>query len=272
MNRVVGVSRKLVVRLQQADTTAHAAALAYNFLFALFPLLLFLAALLGLLHLPQVTHYIQGPLSVVLAPDLRHLILGVIAEASRFKSPTLVSVGALGFVWAMSGALRQLIIALNLAYGITRPTRHWWHTLLLSLALGILLGALMVVSEILSEWGSDILRWLMLALGHRVPPNFAVQALRWFIVLLFMWLILTLVYNWLPERHDRFCWFSLGTGVVMILWVLISVGFSLYTAYFNYYNKTYGGIGVVILLMLYLYILSFALLLGGEIDALWSTP
>ncbi len=269
MTTIVQIAKKLALRVQEADTAAHAAALAYNFLFALFPLLLFLAALLGLLHLPRITQYIQGPLSVVLAPDLRRLIVRVISQASRFKSPTLLSVGAVGFIWAMSAALRRLMLALNFAFGIKKPTRTWWHSLLLCVGLGLLLGTLLVVSEVLAEWGTDIVRWLVHALVYPVPSLLFVQAVRWMIVLLFMWIILTVIYNWLPERHDRFRWFSYGTGVVMALWVLIAIGFSLYTAKFNYYNKTYGSIGVVILLMLYLYILSFALLVGGEIDALW---
>ena len=268
MSSIIQFAKKLGLRMQEADTATHAAALAYNFLFALFPLLLFLAALLGLFHLPRISQYIQGPLSVVLAPDLRRLILRVISEASRFKSPTLLSVGAFGFIWAMSAALHRLTLALNFAYGITKPTRPWWQNFVLCVGMGLFLGTLLVVSEILAEWGSDIARWLSLVFAHPAPAPILIEAMRWLVVLLFMWIILTIIYNWLPEHHAHFRWFSTGTGVVMCLWVLIIIGFSMYTSGFSYYNQTYGSIGVVILLMLYLYILSFALLLGGEIDAL----
>ncbi len=263
--------KQLFSRIQRADTAAHAAALAYNFLFALFPLLLFLAALLGMMHLPSVKSYFRSPVSALIAPNLRKLILSSISEASRFKSPALLSVGALGFVSAMSGALRQLINALNFAYRVSKPKRKPWKTVLLSVFLGIFLGVLIVLAEAVSTVGGDIIRWLSLAALHHRPSPIVGEAGRWLVFFALMWFILTLIYNWLPDDAGPFRWMTPGTLAAMVLWIVISLGFSLYAANFNHYNQTYGSLGVVILLMLYLYVLAFALLVGGEINALWST-
>lgn len=268
---MIAWAKQLIRRIQHADTTSYAAALAYNFLFALFPLLLFLAALLGMLHLGSVKSYLQGPVSVLIAPTLRELILSAISQASRFKSPTLLSVGAAGFVWAMSGALRQLMNALNHAYRISKLQRPVWKSVLLSLGLGVLLGVLMVASVAIGALGRDIIGWLALTLVHHSPSAWAVDSVRWFMLLALMWIILTLIYNWLPDQRRPFRWMTAGTAVVMGLWILISLGFSVYASHFNHYNRTYGSVGAVILLMLYLYVLSFALLLGGEINAINAT-
>lgn len=271
MTAAAAWSKQLFRRIRRADTAAHAAALAYNFLFALFPLLLFLAALLGMLHLPSIKTYLEGPAGELMAPSLRSLILTSISEASRFKSPALLSVGAAGFVTAMSGALRQLVNALNYAYRVAQPKRKFWKTLLLSVGLGVFLGVLIVVSEVVSLVGGDIVRWLALTVLHHNPSPWAAEAVRWAVFLALMWFTLTLVYNWLPDDAGPFRWMTPGTFVAMVLWILISLGFSVYAGHFDHYNKTYGSVGVVILLMLYLYVLSFALLVGGEINALWAT-
>lgn len=265
-------ARILVGRIQKADMSSYAAALAYNFLFALFPLLLFLAALLGMLHLPSVKNYLQGPVGILIPGTLRRLILTTIGEASRFRSPALLSVGAAGFVAAMSGAMRQLMDALNHVYQIMTPTRKFWKTILLSLGIGVLFGLLMVTALIIATLGGELIRWLGVVWLHRPPGPLAMQLLRWPILLALMWIILTMVYNWLPAETQPFHWMSLGTAAVMLLWLLISVGFSLYAAHFNHYNRTYGSLGAVILLMLYLYVLSLALLLGGAINAVTTKP
>lgn len=262
--------KTLVFRVQHADTASYAAALAFNFLFALFPLLLFSTALLAMLHLPSVAHDLSGPLKALIPQALRHLILATIASASRFKSPTLLSVGALGFLFSMSSAIRQLSNALNHAYRIPKVKRKLWTTLSLSLGLGLLFGILIVASLVISAIGGDIIRWIALARFHHRPGPLMESSLRWLTLLALLWIILTLIYNWLPDHGHRFRWMTLGTGIVMILWIIISLGFSLYAAHFNHYNRTYGSLGAVILMMLYLYALSFALLLGGEINALIS--
>lgn len=261
--------KQLFQRMQTADTASYAAALAYNFLFALFPLLLFLAALLGLLHLPSVKNFFDGPVSALIAPNLKRLILRSTAEASRRRSPTLASLGAAGFIWAMSGSLRQLIDALNHAYEMVPARRKVWKTYLLSLGLGVFLGVLMLAAEALVTAGSNLIRWAYAAWFHNRPGFLLTEMLRWCVFLALLWSIPTLIYNWLPDRSDRFYWLSPGTLVVMGLWIVISLGFSFYSAHFNTYNLTYGSLGGVILLLLYLYILAFSLLLGGEINALW---
>ncbi len=271
MGRLVPVAKALFHRVQTTDTAAYAAALAYNFLFALFPLLLLLTALLGLLHLPSIANFFRGPARVLMAPSLRHLILAVTTEARRHRSPTLISLGAIGFIWAMSGAIRQLIDALNHAYRIARPKRRIWVTILLSVGLGLLVGILLTIAEAIMALGGDAIAWLSSGVVHQPVSPLLMEWIRWAVLLALMWIVLTVVYNWLPDHVERVHWMTPGTGAVMVLWILISAGFAFYVSHFNHYNKTYGSLGAVILLMLYLYILSFALLLGAELNAIWFT-
>ena len=266
---MVGRVKTILKRVEEANTTTYAAALAFSFIFALFPLMLFLTALLGLLHLPSPNTYLSGPFRVFVAPAVQNLIMSILQDVRHVHSPTLLSIGAIGFVWAMTGALRQLSSGLNQAYPSQHPTQKSWKVLLVSGGLSLLLGILLVASLALGTVGKEIITWLTYALMKQTPDPILIGAIRWILFFALVWISLTLIYNWLPNRTGRFLWMSPGTALVILLWVLISQGFTLYAAHFEHYNKFYGSLGGVILLMLYLYILSFALLLGGEINALW---
>ncbi len=264
------VLKALVKHITRADTASYSAALAYNLLFALFPLLLFLTALLGWLHLPRVTNFFTGPAKVLIAPGVRRLILSAVRAAHEHRSRALLSLGGLGFIWVMSGALRQLVDALNHAYGYTKLERPMWKTVVLSLGLGVVLGLLLTVAEAAVTIGGDLVRLLSAHWFHHLPAPRFVAVIRWGVLLATIWAVLLMVYNWLPDHRSQFRWLSPGMGLALVAWILVSFGFAFYASHFNHYNRTYGTLGAVILLMLYLYILSFILLLGAVVDATWS--
>lgn len=269
MTRTSRFVKALITSIGRTDTSAYASALAYNFIFSLFPMLLFLTALLGFLHLPNLDAFFHGPGAVLMAPSLRHLLQDTIVSANRDRSPAILSVGALGFLYGMSGAFRRLIDALNHAYGYTERTRKGWKTVLLSVALGVVLGLFLTVVEAIMTLGTDIIRVVSMALAHQQPSAWFTLTIRWGALLIIMWVILTMIYNWLPDRVPTRRWFTPGTGLVMILWILISVAFAFYASHFSHYNRYYGSLGTVILLMLYLYIVGFLILIGAQIDILW---
>ncbi|NMP24704.1 YihY/virulence factor BrkB family protein [Sulfobacillus harzensis] len=265
--KAVGFARAVINHLVRRRATVYAAALSYSFIFALFPLLLFAAALSGFLDAGNHTTLFRGPAAHLVAPALRRLILGAMGSASRFKSPTLLSAGAIGFVGAMSSALRQLMNALNEAYGIQRSRRGVVVTLALSVGLGLLLGILVVLAQMVTVAGSTLVRWILTQAGQGSVPSALASGVPWVLFLLMLWFVLTLVYNWLPESSRPFHWFLPGTLTALGLWVLMSWGFSIYVGHFAHYDRTYGSLGGVILLLLYLYLVSLTLLLGGIVNA-----
>ena len=134
--------QSLIHRMIRDDAVTYAAALAFNFLFALVPLLLFLSALLAFLHLSRdASQLIQGPLTQVLPRPLLAFIVHFWRQLVVRRRPTLLSAGALGFLWGMSGAFRQLIDAMNHAYELPLPRRRpWWKTYALSALAGLSAG------------------------------------------------------------------------------------------------------------------------------------
>ncbi len=255
-------------QMRRHRVTVYAAALSYSFIFALFPLLLFVAALLAFLGAGHRIPILHGPESHLLAPGLLRLLEGAITSASRFKSPTLLSVGAIGFLGAMSSAIRQLMTAFNAVYGIETSRRGFLATFALSVGLGLILGLLVVFAELVMVAGSHVIRSITLQSGMSGVSLALSQGVSWGLFLLTLWCVLTLLYNWLPESSTRFRWFLPGTVTALLLWLIMSWGFSLYVSHFAHYDRTYGSLGGVILLLLYLYLVSLTLLIGGLVNAI----
>ncbi len=260
----------LIHRMTVDDMFAYAAALAYNFLFALFPLLLFLSALLGFLHLsPNVREVFRGPLSQLLPGSLLTFITNAWRQLILTRHPTLLSLGALGFLSGMAAAFRQLIEALNHAYEFPMPRRRpLWKSYALSLAAGLTVGLVIALAIFLSAVSSSFLRSVVtIALSVSIPATVLI-GLRWLGLIVLLWATLSAIYTILPDRPRPLRLLNPGTLAALGLWLLISLGFSLYTDHFNTYDRIYGSLGAMILLMLYLYFAGMALVMGAEISAL----
>lgn len=261
---------ELVDRLRESDLFAYSAALAYNFLFALFPLLLFLTAFLGFLHLPTIKNFLQGPSSFLIPPTVLRLVTTTLKSVQSSHNSTVLSIGIVGFLWGMSGAFRQLINAVNHAYGFPLPLkRPLWKTYLLSFALGPFLGFLIVLAVGVAASGLQIIRWVLSRVfGLNASPFWAMM-IHWVILVFLIIFILAVLFSVLPDRPEPFRWMTPGSIVSLLVWLMISLGLSYYMTHFHSYNKTYGSLGAVIALMLYLYFMAAALLLGVEVNALW---
>ena len=253
-------------RLGRDDIAAYAAALAYNLLFALFPLILAVTAMVP----AQVRVSIMAPLATVVTPEVIALLQRTAGSAAIH--PTLAYAGVLGYVWGMSGAFRRLIDAFNHAYEFPRPLRRkGWQTFLLSVGLALTLGVLLVAAMGMATFGRYLLALLP---GPRVGWLRAdvVLGLRWVVLLAMALVMLSVLYGVAPDRPRGLRLLSPGAAAAILAWLVISLGFSQYLTHFNSYNLLYGSVGAVILLLLYLYFLSYALLLGAELDAVLALP
>ncbi|MCL8207677.1 MAG: YihY/virulence factor BrkB family protein [Actinomycetia bacterium] len=270
---VTGFRRSVALlrRIAQDDLGAYAAALGYNFLFALFPLVLFVTGLLGLLHVERVERFLGGPAAVLLPPSVRTLILAAVAETTARGSPAVLSVGGIGFLWGMSGAFRQLIDAMNHVFRLGPPfRRRWWNTYALSLAMGLVAGLTLVVAGVATLAGSSAAAVAARALwGIKAAPLW-VDVVRWVVVVGLMDVVLAGVYAVAPDRPRPFRPVTAGTVVALGAWLLLSWAFSAYVTRYAVYARVYGAVGGVISALLYLYLVGFVILLGAEVDAVWE--
>jgi len=260
--------RRTVLAFQKNDGTGLAAQLAYYLVLALFPLILVFFSVLGTFSSPQLASGLLGYFSQVLPGQVYGLIeayMGGILSGDK-QAPGLLSFGILGTLWAASGAFSALINALNKAYGV-EESRPFWKVKLLAVSMTFALSGIVLAAVVLLVFGPQI--------GAAISGYFELDAvfevawdvLRWVAALLFLVTTVALVYYFAPDVDQPLRWITPGGVFGVLLWVLASLGFSFYVSNFGSYNETYGSIGAAIVLLLYLYISSLAILFGAELNA-----
>jgi membrane protein len=233
---------------------------------AIFPALIALVSLYGLVASPSTVAKQVESFSSGLPTSARSLIsdqLTAITTRSGGALTVGLVVSILAALWSASGGVSNLITAINLAYDEVE-TRGMVKRRLLSL--GLTLGAIVFVLVTLTLVA--VVPALFDALHLGVVGTVLGQVIRWVLLLGVMAGSLAVLYRVAPDRDaPRFSWVSLGSVVVTIVWAIVSLLFSFYVNNFGSYDKTYGTIAGVIVLMLWLYLTCYLVLLGAEINA-----
>lgn len=247
------------------DMTTYASALAYRAIFSLFPFLLFLIAMLGMLDLQNFFDWLRQQVSFVLPPDALDLVNPVIDQMQTQKSG-LLSVGILVALWSASIGVRSLMNAMNKAYDVQegRPT---WKLMLLAVAYTIGMALILLATAGLMVTGPQVMEWLAAQVGLKEIVVVLWTWLRWPVIVILMMLMVALLYYVTPDVEQEFRFITPGSVLSVIVWIAASVAFGLYVQNFGNYDATYGSIGAVIVLLLYFYISAAVLLFGAEMNA-----
>ena len=247
----------------------RAAELSYYFLLALFPLLIFLTSIIGFV-IGQGTGTRQQLFSYlgrIVPPSAFQLIEATMIEVTTGSGGGKISFGLLAALWAASNGMSAITESLNIAYDVEEG-RPWWKARLVAITLTIALSVLIISALLLVVAGGHIAEFLAGYLGYSSAFATAWKIIQWPVVLAFMILAFALIYYFAPDlREQAWTWLTPGAAIGVALWVLASLGFRVYLQFFDSYNKTYGSLGAVIILMLWLYFTGLAVLFGGEINS-----
>jgi membrane protein len=242
-----------------------AAQASYYFVLALFPFLIFLAALVGSLPFTGLWNEVLTWITHNLPPESRHLTLEAVTSLMRGRQ-SFLSIGILGTAWAVCAGLMNLMYSLNIVYDV-QETRNFWKRLGLAFVMLFVLTFLFVGSFGLLSAGD----WLGIWLVNRVSPSFLVIMLwfvgRWVLSLVLLALAIAILEHALPNLQRPWHCFAPGTLFVVLVWTPATLGFNLYIRHFASYNRTYGALGAFVILMLWMYITSFIALVGAEINS-----
>lgn len=242
------------------------AALAYYLLFALFPGLLFLTTLLGLLPGADLMGRLLNYARQALPPDAASLVERTLGEIQAGAGGGLLSVGVLGALWAGSAGMAALMAALNVAYGV-EEARPFWKRRLVAIALTIGFALFIITALVLMVFGPRIGQGVASALGLGDVFTTVWNVISIPVVIVLVLLAVALVYYLAPASDQAWRWVTPGSVVAVVLWLALSYGLRLYVTSFADYNATYGSIGGVILLLLWLYLSSVVILLGAVVNA-----
>jgi membrane protein len=261
--------KRLYDRAFEADVFSRSAQIAFYFSFALFPLLLFLISLLGIILVSAdgVKRELFVYLHQIMPPQVYELVRVTVDEIVDKSSSGKLTVGLLFTLWSASAGFDAVRNGLNAVYHV-KETRPWWRTKLQSLLLTFVTTTIASFLLALVFYGWKLFGFMLSAVGLEVSSPWVLTGIQWIAALLLIFLICELMYNLLPNRH-QFTWLRVmpGSVVAIVLWILFTAIFRIYLAHYDTYNKAYGSLGAVIVMMLWLYLTASALMLGGAINS-----
>lgn len=248
------------------DMMTYAAALAFRILLALFPFLIFVLALLGVLGLGDFFDHLLNQAALVLPADAFGLLAGSVSDIRTESHGGLISVSIVLAIWAAAAGIRSLMNALNTAYDV-KETRPAWKLYPLSIAYTIGLAVLILIAAVATLLGPRLLEWLGGADGAGGLWTTIWTWLRWPLAVLLVMITVALSYYVAPNVKQPFEIVTPGSVLAVLGWIVASYLFSFYVSRFANYSATYGSLGGVIVLLLYFFITAAVLLLGAELNA-----
>src|SRR5215217_1982974 len=265
---VVPLVKKTVKEIGEDRIPSLAAETAYYFFFSLFPLLLFLTPILGLIGNGQeLMQSLLGRFSTTMPADTLSLLRRVLGEIiTSSGNAGIMSIGVLLAGWSGSNIFGALMGALNIAYDVSE-TRPWWKKQLLRVGVLLIAGGIMLAATAVFLDGERVARWIGSAfrLGDAFVAAWTVLQLVLAVALLVA--LGAIVFKLLPDVQQKWSHVFVASAITTLLWIVATVLFRLYVQNFGSYNKTYGTIGGVIVLLTWMYYSMFVLLIGGELAA-----
>lgn len=259
--------KDLATEFDQDRVTTGGAALAYYFLLALFPALLFFLTLLPYLPVPNLEARILGFIGSALPGDAANMVRGTVEEVVTVRKGGLLSFGILFTLYAATNGVYALMRELNATYDV-KEGRSFLRVRFTALGLTLAFGGLVIGAFALVLLGESMERWLSSQLGLGEPLLSLFAVLRWAVIAVAFTAAFALMYYYGPDVEQEFRFITPGSVIGVITVVATTLGFKFYVENFGNYNATYGSIGAVIVLMLWLQLTGLIVLFGSEVNAL----
>jgi membrane protein len=266
MGQLIRFLKRLGNEMKEDRATGLAAEQAYYYMLSLFPLLVLALSIIPYLNIdPQkAIEFLQ----TVMPQETVAVFEDNINDFVSTPNGGLLTIGILGTVWSASNGMNAFIGAMNEAFNV-EESRPFYLVRLLSIGLTIGLIFAFLIAFFLPVFGGIIINQLESLID--IPGSTAVvlNLLRWIIAFFVILTIITTLYRIAPNINKTLKELFPGAIVATLIWQLVSLGFSFYVSNFGNYSATYGSLGGVMILMLWLFITGLALVIGGEINAIY---
>lgn len=260
--------RRTVREFSDDDLIDRAAALTYYGILSIFPGLLVLVSLLGLLG-RRTSEDVQGTITSLVPPgEIRQIIETAIENVSASPTAGLVAIaGLLAAFWSASGYVGAFMRASNAIYDVPEG-RPIWKTLPIRVAVTAVIGVMLLASALIVVFTGRLAEAAGEALGVGGGAVAVWGVAKWPLLLALVSLMFAILYWAAPNaRTGGFRWVSPGGILAVLLWLVVSAGFAFYVSAFGSYNKTYGTLAGAIIFLVWLWLTNLAILLGAELDA-----
>lgn len=263
---VYDVSSFFFKGIVEGQVTNRAASVAFSFFLALFPGILFLFSLIPFFPIQGLEQEIFSTFQQVLPPDTYEAVQSTIKDILTNRRSRLLSFGFLFALIFATNGVNSMISNFNSSY-YQLDTRNFWKQHLAAMSLTIVLAILFIIGVILIIFSAGILNSILRFFDLQEVSPVMVEASRIFLLLGTVLLAIALLYNFGPAQKRVWKFISPGSILATLLIVVSSLGFSYYVSNFGQYNKLYGSIGTLMVIMLWIYLNALALIIGFELNA-----
>jgi len=256
--------RRTVRETIDDDCPALAAQLSYYLCLAFFPALLFLLALSSFFSLQVATDDVARALGPFVSPELLALVQDQMQRLADANDGGLLTVGVLGALWGSSSALVAIVSSVNRAYDLPE-TRPWWRVRLTAALLTLALAVTVIAALTLVIAGPTVMR--LFGLVDSSAAMWVWNLVRWPAAFALVAFGIGLIYYYAPDADQDWAWVTPGAIVATILWLVSSLAFKFYLGAFTDYEGSYGAVGGIMILLLWLYLSGLGILIGAELNS-----
>lgn len=256
--------KELIYRFKNDDVLAMASMLAYSLLLSFFPFIIFLMTLAGYSSL-KADEVLSG-IKEILPETAYQLVSKTAYEIFGRKNAHLLSFSLLFTIFSASGGFNAVIKGLNKAYN-EKEDRSFIKVQFVSLLCTIGITLIIIITVLLLVFGELLSVSIAARWNYSLLYMFLWNFLRYIVILCSLVIIFALLYKYTPSRRLTFKKVMPGTVFASAGWIIVSLGFAFYVNNFGSYSKAYGSIGAVIVLLMWLFLTSIIIILGGEINA-----
>jgi membrane protein len=263
-----GALKRTATEFSDDNLTDWAAALTYYSILSIFPALIALVSVLGLIG-DSATQPLIDNLGAVAPGPAKEIFTGAIENLQRSEGAAgvLFIVGLAGALWSASGYVAAFMRASNSIYDVEEG-RPIWKTAPVRLGVTIVLLLLLAISGTAVALTGGLAEQVGNLVGVGDTAVTVWDIAKWPVLLLLVSFMFAILYWAAPNvKHPKFRWVSPGGILAVVVWIIASLAFAFYVANFGSYNKTYGALGGVIVFLVWLWISNIAVLLGAELNA-----
>jgi len=252
--------------VKQGAITTRASSLAFNFFLAFFPSIIVLFTLIPYIPIVDLQETLMELITTILPPHTNEIAFATIYDIINNPRSGLLSIGFVLTIFFATNGVNSLIEAFNSSYHINE-SRSIIQQRLLSLGITFLLSCILMITILLIMFSKTVVNYLITA---EIIENKSIEYIlfgKWMVIIIMLFVGISIIYHFGPTIKKKFKLFTPGSIISTCLIIVTSSFFNYYISNFAEYNKVYGSIGTLIIILLWMYINSIILLIGFELNA-----
>jgi membrane protein len=245
----------------------RSAAMSFHFFLSLFPLILFLFTLLPFMHLHNLTNQLLLMLQEFAPSSVLPFLDNTITDLMTHKHKGLMSIGFISSIYVASSGVNAMLVSFNQSQH-TKKKKSFIKRRIMSISIVFLAAIAIIISLTLIMFSKKIFLFLIdKNIIDTLTQLYMLRFLKWTLLISIVYLGFASIYYFAPSNKEGYKFFSAGASLGTLLFILMTQGFNFYIIHFSRYNALYGSIGAMIIFLLWIYLSSYLLLIGYELNA-----